>query len=81
MTSKPTVAPMLFRLQDIADAVQLSKRTINRLRASGALPAADFAAGSKSPRWFQKTIDAWLSEGGNIALLASSRKSQDSASN
>lgn len=80
MTSKTTVAPTLFTLQNIADAVQLSKRTINRLRASGALPAEDFAVGTKSPRWSQQTIATWIASGGALEP-ASTRKAAIQASN
>lgn len=80
MASKPTVAPTLFTLQNIADSIQVSKRTVNRMRKSGVLPAADFAYGTKTPRWFQKTIAEWIASGCALEP-ASSRKTATPASN
>lgn len=46
----PRVAPQLLRLEDVADRLGVSRDSVERLIASGALPAVDMRAGGNRPR-------------------------------
>jgi hypothetical protein len=77
--SEQTTVPIVLRMDDLAVATRMSVRSINRLRSAGRIPAPDFIYGRR-PRWFARTIEKWLSEGGLIEP-ATSRATPDSASN
>ena len=46
-------------LDQIANKLQLSRRTLARYRAQGRLPAPDYAMGRRI-RWRPETIQLWL---------------------
>ena len=58
----------LLRLADLAEALNVSGRTIERLRSAGLLPRPDLMLGvgaRKSPRWKPETIRQWIEQGGD----------------
>ena len=57
------VERLTYRLDDLADALGVSRRTLERERAAGRLPRPDLHIG-KCPLWRVETIDAWLRGGG-----------------
>ena len=60
---KRTIEPLTYRISDLAKALGLSRRSIERFRASGAFPKPDAKAG-RCPLWRPETIQAWLTKGG-----------------
>ena len=57
------VEPLALRLDELADAVGVSRRALERERAAGRLPKPDLHIG-KMPLWRVETIRAWLERGG-----------------
>jgi predicted DNA-binding transcriptional regulator AlpA len=56
---------LAYRLAEAAVALGLSRRTIERLRASGRFPKPDLRVG-KVPLWSRQTLIAWIKEGGQV---------------
>jgi hypothetical protein len=56
------IEPALL-IDDLARACACSRREIERMRAGGKVPRPDFHVGRRSPRWFGRTIKAWLERG------------------
>lgn len=56
----PILEPMLG-VDDIAAALAVGRRTVERMRSSGRFPKPDLYAG-RLPRWQAATIRAWLAE-------------------
>lgn len=57
-----TPAPPIERLystDDLADVLNVGRRTVERLRSAGKLPKPDLHVG-KMPRWRPETVRAWL---------------------
>jgi predicted DNA-binding transcriptional regulator AlpA len=50
----------LLTIDDIAAALQCTRRHIDKLRASGGFPSPDLKVGRRFPRWRQSTISAWI---------------------
>jgi hypothetical protein len=48
-----------FTKRSLAELLQISVRSVNRLLAAEILPPADFEVG-RFPRWSRKTIERWL---------------------
>lgn len=64
MTPDPSsVERMTWRLSDIAKALGVSRRTIERERTAGRFPAPDLHVG-KAPLWQPQTIRRWVEGGG-----------------
>ena len=62
--NKPQTVPRLtYRLNDLATALGVSRRTIERERSAGRFPPPDLKIG-KSPLWMRETIVRWIAEGG-----------------
>ncbi len=61
--SQPPVARMTLRLDEVADAIGVSRRVLERERAAGRMPKPDLRIG-KMPLWRVETIHAWISSGG-----------------
>jgi hypothetical protein len=61
--SKPPVARLTYRLDELAAAIGVSRRVIERERAAGRLPRPDMHLG-KMPLFRPETIRAWLESGG-----------------
>jgi predicted DNA-binding transcriptional regulator AlpA len=54
---------LTLRKRDVASAIGVSVRTLERLAAAGKFPTPDARCG-KAPLWFPATISAWLEHGG-----------------
>jgi predicted DNA-binding transcriptional regulator AlpA len=52
-----------YRLAELAAALGLSRRTIERERSAGRFPPPDLTIG-KMPLWKPETIRAWVEKGG-----------------
>ncbi len=54
---------LALRLDEIADSLGVSRRTLERLRSAGRFPAPDRVV-NRMALWRPATVDAWLSQGG-----------------
>jgi len=59
------VPRLALRLEEAAEAVGLSRRMVERLRASGKFPKPDAVVG-RCPLWRVETLDAWIRQGGAL---------------
>lgn len=62
------VARLTYRLKELAVALGVAERTIDRERAAGRFPKPDLMIGlgkRKTPLWMRDTIVRWLAEGGS----------------
>lgn len=57
------VERLTYRIEDLADALGVSRRFFERARAAGRLPKPDLRIG-KVPLWRVETIRNWLDKGG-----------------
>lgn len=62
--ARPRIEPLALRLEELADAVGVSRRALERERVAGRLPRPDLHIG-KMPLWRVETIRAWLERGGH----------------
>jgi predicted DNA-binding transcriptional regulator AlpA len=60
---RPRVEPLALRLDELADALGVNRRTLERERAAGRLPRPDLKIG-KMPLWRVETVRDWLKRGG-----------------
>jgi predicted DNA-binding transcriptional regulator AlpA len=56
---RPVEERMTLRVDDLAVALGMSRRTIERLRSAGRFPAPDLRVG-RIPLWRPETIRTWL---------------------
>ncbi len=56
---KPLVERLAYRIDEVADALGMSRRAIERERAAGRFPAPDAHFG-KAPLWRPDTLRDWL---------------------
>jgi hypothetical protein len=61
--NKPRVEPLAYRLDELADALGVSRRVLERERSAGRLPLPDLHIG-KMPLWRVESIRGWLERGG-----------------
>jgi excisionase family DNA binding protein len=66
-------APILWSKAELAHYLDLSTRTIDRLAASGMLPAPTLMLGSRK-RWSREVIDRWLSTRPKITTRSASER-------
>jgi hypothetical protein len=59
----PPVGRLALRIDDIANSLGVSRRTLERERSAGRLPKPDRVVG-RVPLWAVTTIQRWLGEGG-----------------
>jgi len=64
----PTIRPApalepLLSMNDVAEALNCARRTLEAMRAGGRFPRPDAMIG-RSPRWKPETIRAWIAQGG-----------------
>ena len=57
------VGRLALRLDDLADALGVSRRSLERERSAGRLPRADLTIG-RMPLWKPETIRRWIEGGG-----------------
>ena len=62
-TATPTIPRMTLRLDDLAAALGVSRRAVERERAAGRFPKPDLLLG-RMPLWKVETIRAWIERGG-----------------
>ncbi len=55
---------LTYRLDKVAAALGVSRRTIERERSAGRFPKPDLMIG-KAPLWSPETLTRWVSEGGS----------------
>jgi predicted DNA-binding transcriptional regulator AlpA len=64
--SNPSLAagiePM-YSISDVCRVLNINRRTFERMRASGRVPAHSLLVGRRSPRWTQAEIRRWIAEG------------------
>jgi len=60
---RPPVERLALRLDDVAVAIGVSRRCLERERSAGRFPPPDRRIG-RLGLWRPETIDRWLSEGG-----------------
>ncbi len=61
--NQPRIEPLAYRLDELADALGVSRRTLERERSAGRLPRPDLHIG-RAPLWRCETIREWLERGG-----------------
>ena len=54
---------LAYRLEEVAGALGVCRRTIERERASGRFPSPDVKIG-KAPLWTPETLKQWVASGG-----------------
>ncbi|WP_165253826.1 helix-turn-helix transcriptional regulator [Paludisphaera soli] len=59
----PAVDRLTYRLDEVAAALGVSRRTIERERSAGRFPRPDLRIG-KSPLWTRESLVRWIAEGG-----------------
>lgn len=64
---------LLWDLDDIKVLTGISRRTLERCRASGAFPTPDIKIG-KRPRWKPETIRRWIDAGGPATKAGGSKR-------
>jgi predicted DNA-binding transcriptional regulator AlpA len=57
------IGRLAFRLDEIAESLGVSRRTIERERSAGRFPKPDLILG-RMPLWRPETIRAWVGGGG-----------------
>ena len=64
---KPEAAPterLAYRLDELADALGVSRRTIERERSAGRFPKPCKILGKRTPLWSVQSIREWVEGGG-----------------
>ena len=59
----PIAERLLYRLDEIAGLVGVSRRTIERQRSAGRFPQPDLRIG-KTPLWKPATVQKWIDSAG-----------------
>jgi hypothetical protein len=62
---RPRFDPMTLRIEQVADALGVSRRAIERERSAGRFPRPDVVIG-KMPIWKVETIRSFLQKGGHV---------------
>jgi predicted DNA-binding transcriptional regulator AlpA len=57
----PPIERLAWRLDEVAKALGISRRTFERERAAGRFPAPDLKIGT-APLWRPMTVRAWIEE-------------------
>jgi hypothetical protein len=61
--ARPRIEPLAYRLDELADALGVSRRAIERERSAGRFPRPDLTIG-KMPLWRPETVRSFLERGG-----------------
>ena len=59
----------MLKLQEVADLLNVGKRTLERWIAKGAFPLADLSPNARIKRWLPSTIRAWVDRNGGPSVL------------
>jgi excisionase family DNA binding protein len=62
-TANPHLERLAFSITEVATALGIGRRTLERLIASGKFPKPDLRIG-RMPRWKRETVRAWIENGG-----------------
>ncbi len=62
--NRPGIEPLVYRFDELADALRISRRALERERAAGRFPRPDAIVG-RMPLWKPETIRQWLDRGGS----------------
>jgi predicted DNA-binding transcriptional regulator AlpA len=60
---RPPVERMALRIEEVAAALGVSRRAVERERSAGRLPRPDLTIG-RMPLWRVETIRSWMERGG-----------------
>jgi hypothetical protein len=60
--NRPRIEPLALRLDELAHALGVSRRIIERERSAGRFPQADLHIG-RCPLWRIETVKSWLERG------------------
>jgi predicted DNA-binding transcriptional regulator AlpA len=60
-TSTPEIDRLAYRLAELAEALGVSRRTLERERSAGRFPPPDLRIG-KAPLWRPGTVQAWIED-------------------
>ena len=61
--ASPAVERLAYRLDEVAAALGVSRRLIERERSAGRFPQPDLTIG-RAPLWTRKTLVRWIAGGG-----------------
>ena len=61
--NRPRIEPLAYRIDELAEALGVSRRAIERERSAGRFPKPDVIIG-KMPLWRVETVRAYLERGG-----------------
>jgi hypothetical protein len=62
----PAVPRLAYRLDEVAAALGVSRRLIERERSAGRFPPPDLTIG-RAPLWTRETLVGWIAKGGGKA--------------
>ncbi len=62
-SNKGAVERVALRLDEVAQSLGVSRRTIERARSAGRFPRPDITIG-RAPLWMPETIHSWVEGGG-----------------
>jgi predicted DNA-binding transcriptional regulator AlpA len=60
----PAALEPLLTIGDLCHILGIDRRTFERMRVAGRVPAATMLVGSRSPRWRPEVIRSWIESGG-----------------
>jgi predicted DNA-binding transcriptional regulator AlpA len=61
--ASPNVVRLAYRLDEVAKALGVSRRLIERERSAGRFPRPDLTIG-RAPLWTRETLTRWIAQGG-----------------
>jgi hypothetical protein len=64
--SMPTTAPRVYLIEDLCEALKVSRSVVERLRRHGTFPIPELPALDRRPRWSAEAVDRFLSEQGQL---------------
>lgn len=65
----PNIERIAYRIDEVADALGVSRRTIERERSAGRFPQPARYIG-KVPLWSREALELWIAEGGRPRATA-----------
>lgn len=58
--------PLVCFVEDVCEALRISRRTLERLRRHRAFPIAELPALDKRPRWSGAAVERFIAEGESV---------------
>jgi hypothetical protein len=62
--TRPPVERLAYRINEVANSIGVSRRTVERERSAGRFPLPDLHIG-KAPLWTKKSLELWMEKGGD----------------